>query len=92
MVHRHVPRLTVNLGTYLAQRCNMLLLLVQGIVAYAVFRVCWPIIHRLVVKTDLDNVPGPASHSLLRGECQFMPADIDMSIHVERKLVEGIRH
>ncbi|KAF8237919.1 cytochrome P450 [Tricholoma matsutake] len=45
----------------------MLNLLIQGIVAYALSRACWRMLRHLVVKTDLDNVPGPASHSILKG-------------------------
>ena len=50
----------------------MLLLVAQGIIVYAIFQGLWPILRRLVVKTDLDNVPGPASHSFLKGEYLFL--------------------
>jgi len=46
---------------------NMLLFIVQSIIAYTLYQAFWPILRRLVIKTDLDNVPGPASHSLLKG-------------------------
>jgi hypothetical protein len=45
----------------------MLRLVVQCIVAYTFARVSWRILRRLVVKTDLDNIPGPASQSFLKG-------------------------
>jgi hypothetical protein len=48
----------------------MLLIIAQCIVAYTVFSVFWRILCRLVIKTDLDNVPGPDSQSFLKGECR----------------------
>jgi len=39
----------------------------RGIILYAILHCFWPILRRLVVKTDLDNVPGPASQSFLKG-------------------------
>ncbi|KAF8237924.1 cytochrome P450 [Tricholoma matsutake] len=49
----------------------MLLPLIQCIVAYAFTRACWRMLRQLVVKADLDNVPGPASHSFLKGVRNF---------------------
>jgi len=45
----------------------MLLFIAQCIFAYAIASACWRFLRFLVVKTDLDNVPGPPSHSLLKG-------------------------
>jgi hypothetical protein len=51
--------------------------------AYAVSAVGWLILHRLVVKTDLHNVPGLNSDSFLKGElphCFFCDSQcIDLS-------------
>jgi hypothetical protein len=52
----------------------MLLPLVLCIVAYPLALACWRILRRLVVKTDLDNVPGPASHSFLKGASRLTAA------------------
>ena len=48
----------------------MLLLVTQGIIAYVIFWGCWRILRRVVIKTDIDNVRGPASDSFLKGECR----------------------
>ena len=45
----------------------MLLLIAQGVTLYAIFRVFRPVLRRIIVKTDIDNIPGPASPSFLRG-------------------------
>jgi hypothetical protein len=57
-----------------------MLLITQGIIAYAIFWCCWRILRRLIVKTNLDNVPGPASDSFLTGECRFV---FQYSLHVQ---------
>lgn len=46
---------------------SMLHLTIQCIVTYAVYRACRRIFRSLVVKSDLDNIPGPKSHSFLKG-------------------------
>ena len=45
----------------------MLLAIVQWAIISVVSWECWRILRRLAVKTDLDNVPGPASESFLKG-------------------------
>jgi hypothetical protein len=55
---------------------SMLLRIVQCIFAYAVSWAGWRILRRLAVKTDLDNVPGPASRSFLTGECRLALRDL----------------
>jgi hypothetical protein len=47
----------------------MLLLIAQGMVLFSVFWVVWQTLSRLLIKNDLDNVPGPSSNSRLKGEC-----------------------
>jgi hypothetical protein len=50
----------------------MLLIITQGIVLLsAVSWLFWRILSRLVDRNDIDNVPGPASHSYLKGECRL---------------------
>lgn len=45
----------------------MLTLLAQGLLLIF-FGTCWQVLRRLLVKTDLDNVAGPASDSHILGE------------------------
>ncbi|KAF9466558.1 cytochrome P450 [Collybia nuda] len=45
----------------------MLVLITKGIVLYIISYVLWRILRHIVVKTDLDNVPGPVSHSFWKG-------------------------
>ena len=72
---------SLNLQSHHAQqRSDMLLLITQGIITYAIFWGCWRILRRLVVKTDLHNIPGPASDSFLKGECRFV---FRYSLHVQ---------
>lgn len=70
---------------------GMLLLAIQGIVPYAVFRACWRIFCRLVVKNDLDNVPGPMSHSFWKGESCCVLCEFHYIVN-RRQLFENIQH
>ena len=64
-----------NSQTHLTQQCpDMLLLITQGIIAYTILWGCWRILRPLVVKTDIDNLPGPASDSFLKGDCRYVLA------------------
>lgn len=38
-----------------------------GIILFALFNLGWRILRRLVVKTDIDNLPGPLSQSFTKG-------------------------
>jgi hypothetical protein len=71
----------------------MLLLIAQGIITSGIFWACWRILRRVVVKTDLDNVPGPASHSFLKGECRFVLSYLRwLTVFVYRKFFESVQH
>ena len=45
----------------------MLLLSAQGIALYAVSWVCWQIFGRFIVRSPLDNIPGPPSKNWWKG-------------------------
>jgi hypothetical protein len=47
----------------------MLKLILKGIFSFAVFWVLYRVLRRLVVKTALDNIPGPPSPSFFKGTC-----------------------
>jgi hypothetical protein len=64
----------------------MLTLITKGITLYIVSWVLWRFLRRFVVKTDLDNVPGPASHSLFKG----MSRDIYLPCHLNQVSIKGI--
>jgi hypothetical protein len=56
----------------------MLTLITTGITLSMVSWVLWRFLRRFVVKTDLDNVPGPASHSLFKGMSRdiYLPSEL----------------
>jgi hypothetical protein len=58
----------------------MLLLIAKCIIAYAVSSICWRILSRLVLKTDLHNVPGPDSDSFLKGERCVFRGDVECMV------------
>jgi len=45
-------------------------LVVRSALIIAVSWACWRLLQRLLEKNDLDNVPGPVSHSFLNGGVQ----------------------
>ena len=45
----------------------MLALILQGILLYGLSLACWRVFRRYVVKTALDNIPGPPSPSFFKG-------------------------
>jgi len=47
----------------------MLGLIFKGIFSFAVFWAFYRCLRRLVVKTTLDNIPGPPSPSFFKGMC-----------------------
>lgn len=64
----------------------MLLLVTQGIILFALFNLGWRILRRLVVKTDIDNLPGPLSQSFTKGEYSIvLCTSPTWSIYLARK-------
>jgi hypothetical protein len=56
---------------------NMLLLITQGTVLLTISWALWRILRRLLlIKSDLDNVPGPVSDSFLKGELLHVLAPV----------------
>ena len=47
----------------------MLGLIFRGIFSFAIFWAFCRVLRRLVVKTALDNIPGPPSPSFFKGTC-----------------------
>lgn len=45
----------------------MLALILQGILLYGLSLACWRVFRQNVVKTSLDNIPGPPSPSFFKG-------------------------
>ena len=45
----------------------MLTLILQGILLYGLSVACWHVFRQYVVKTALDNIPGPPSPSFFKG-------------------------
>lgn len=57
-------------------RQNMFILITKGITLYIISWIIWRLLRHFVVKTDLDNVPGPDSHSFLKGmSCGILTLD-----------------
>lgn len=70
----------------------MLLLVTQGIILFALFNLGWRILRRLVVKTDIDNLPGPLSQSFTKGEYSIvLCTSPTWSIYLARKSPAGIQ-
>jgi hypothetical protein len=66
----HIPWLQLDHNTSFFEY-SMLLFVVQWTTISFVSWACWRILRRRVVKTDLDNVPGPIPTSYLKGSCFF---------------------
>ncbi|KAF9459159.1 cytochrome P450 [Collybia nuda] len=45
----------------------MFVLITKAIALYVISWVLWRLLRRIVVKSDVDNIPGPASHSFWKG-------------------------
>jgi hypothetical protein len=58
------------------RRPNMLLFIAQCAIVCVVTSACWRFLRFLVVKTDLDNVPGPPSYSFMKGRCCLILWDL----------------
>lgn len=61
----------------------MLLFIAQCIVACIVLSPCWEFLRRLVVKTDLDNIPAPPTHSFMKGSFSKIFATDAWDFHTE---------